>query len=204
MARHQRYDRAARMSRKAASAAFDSRMEYENIGVAENAVRFLWEYFSVKARLQGATVIYEAPTDAKKAREVKQFLRQELSSDRATSKYLTRPEEERRAEREAADRHNAKYKYSAATPGNKWEVRRTPGPNYKAKLREESDPQVRRYLAGYKAGQWYYLHTSGNEQSARRAFNDAARSATEGTWLLQLTHNGKVITSIGTDDMTGD
>ena len=63
MARHKQYLRNARLSRRTASAAFDSRFSFSDPTVAKDAAYFLWEELQVKARVVGNDVIYETPLD---------------------------------------------------------------------------------------------------------------------------------------------
>lgn len=83
MARHQRYDRHARLSRVSASAAFDSARAYFNTReMADAAVDALWSRMRIKARIispsnmgGGVDVVFERSPGFERNAEVRKLLR---------------------------------------------------------------------------------------------------------------------------------
>lgn len=76
MARHKRYNRSARLSRRTVSAAFDSSFEYTHPAFAMDAAAQLWEHFGIKATYKGNVVYFETPKDGHEAEDVDLFLQE--------------------------------------------------------------------------------------------------------------------------------
>lgn len=81
MARHRRYDRAARLSRRTASAAFDSSAQFQTEAAAEAVIDMLWEYYRVKATRNGTTVRYEEPRDPEQLDDMLELINDIIEQD---------------------------------------------------------------------------------------------------------------------------